>query len=238
MYRGALSVSRPGGMLAWLSGHLLELKVQGCGAGAVSRSEPKPGRSHVQSRFVECLCIPLLRGQLGQPPRLDCRSPRLHRGLVFIWGGGGAGGTGTSGPETWFRHFDFQNSGRLTKSELRGAQPSICYICSSSAALSIFRFEAPGRGEGADRGQVPQSFCHGSGRPSTARNWRPRGRPRGGRGAPGRRTSESGERQDEHRRRTLFARAEVLKLRDLVEAARRPRRGALRAPSLPPSAFV
>ena len=79
-------------MLAWLSGHLLELKVQGCGAGAVSRSEPKPGRSHVQSRFVECLCIPLLRGQLGQPPRLDCRSPRLHRGLVFIWGGGGGGG--------------------------------------------------------------------------------------------------------------------------------------------------
>ncbi|CAE7856397.1 unnamed protein product [Symbiodinium microadriaticum] len=66
---------RPGGMLAWLSGHLLELKVQ---------------------------------GQLGQPPRLDC-------------------------PETWFRHFDFQNSGRLTKSELlRGVVKA--FDCSQLAA--------------------------------------------------------------------------------------------------------
>ncbi|CAE7237150.1 unnamed protein product, partial [Symbiodinium necroappetens] len=62
-------------MLAWLSGHLLELKVQ---------------------------------GQLGQPPRLDC-------------------------PETWFRHFDFQNSGRLTKSELlRGVVKA--FDCSQLAA--------------------------------------------------------------------------------------------------------
>ncbi|CAE7413103.1 unnamed protein product [Symbiodinium pilosum] len=51
---------RPGGMLAWLSSHLLEQKVN---------------------------------SQLGQPPSLECA-------------------------EAWFGFFDFQSSGRLTKSEL------------------------------------------------------------------------------------------------------------------------
>ena len=141
-------------MLAWLSGHLLELKVQGCGAGAVSRSEPKPGRSHVQSRFVECLCIiSCSEASWASHHAWTAGAHVSTEGLSLFWGG--RGGTGTSGPETWFRHFDFQNSGRLTKSELRGAEPPgkeplYMAICSSSAALSILRFEAPGRGEGAE----------------------------------------------------------------------------------------
>jgi len=72
------SFMRPGGMLAWLSSHLLEMKVE---------------------------------GQLGQPPRLQ------------------------DSPEKWFEHFDYNNLGRLTQSEvLRG----------TAKAYDVAQLSAPG----------------------------------------------------------------------------------------------